>query len=114
MIGIWFQDDIERILREHRYVVVTDANGEGDFLLKYQRRGEYPWIAPYGIAKNHFFSKIYLFCSTAYRIIKKGTYHLWQIPFIKKPGKTKAAASSPKPGMLSDCTDWQPPARTAG
>lgn len=35
MIGIWFKEDIERILREHRYVVVTDANGEGEFLLKY-------------------------------------------------------------------------------
>lgn len=35
MIGIWFKEDIERILGEHRYVVVTDANGEGGFLLKY-------------------------------------------------------------------------------
>lgn len=35
MIGIWFKEDIERILTEHRYVVVTDANGEGEFLLKY-------------------------------------------------------------------------------
>ena len=35
MIGIWFKEDIERILAEHRYVVVTDANGEGGFLLKY-------------------------------------------------------------------------------
>lgn len=35
MIGIWFKEDIERILAEHRYVVVTDANGEGEFLLKY-------------------------------------------------------------------------------
>ena len=35
MIGIWFKEDIERILSEHRYVVVTDANGEGEFLLKY-------------------------------------------------------------------------------
>ena len=35
MIGIWFKKDIERILAEHRYVVVTDANGEGEFLLKY-------------------------------------------------------------------------------
>ncbi|MBR0492950.1 MAG: PglZ domain-containing protein [Muribaculaceae bacterium] len=35
MIGFWFKEDVERILAEHRYVVVTDANGEGDFLLKY-------------------------------------------------------------------------------
>lgn len=35
MIGIWFKEDIDRILAEHRYVVVTDANGEGEFLLKY-------------------------------------------------------------------------------
>lgn len=35
MIGIWFKEDIERILAEHRYVVVTDANSEGEFLLKY-------------------------------------------------------------------------------
>ena len=35
MIGIWFKEDIECILAEHRYVVVTDANGEGEFLLKY-------------------------------------------------------------------------------
>ena len=34
MIGIWFKEDIERILAEHRYVVVTDAKGEGEFLLK--------------------------------------------------------------------------------
>lgn len=35
MIGIWFKEDIERILAEHRYVVVTDANSEGGFLLRY-------------------------------------------------------------------------------
>lgn len=35
MIGNWFKEDIRRILSEHRYVVVTDANGEGEFLLKY-------------------------------------------------------------------------------
>lgn len=35
MIGIWFKEDIERILNEHRYVVITDANGEGEYLLKY-------------------------------------------------------------------------------
>ena len=35
MIGIWFKEDIDRILAEHRYVVVTDAYSEGGFLLKY-------------------------------------------------------------------------------
>lgn len=35
MIGNWFKEDIRRILSEHRYVVVTDANSEGEFLLKY-------------------------------------------------------------------------------
>ena len=35
MIGVWFKDDIERILAEHCYVVVTDAYSEGGFLLKY-------------------------------------------------------------------------------
>ena len=35
MIEIWFKEDIERILAEQRYVVVTDANCEGEFLLKY-------------------------------------------------------------------------------
>ena len=35
MIGIWFKEDIERILAEHRYIVITDAKGEGDFLLKF-------------------------------------------------------------------------------
>lgn len=35
MIGNWFEEDIRRILSEHRYVVVTDANNEGEFLLKY-------------------------------------------------------------------------------
>ena len=39
MIGIWFKEDIERILAEHRYVVVTDGNGEGEFLLKYLSEG---------------------------------------------------------------------------
>ena len=34
MIGIWFKEDIEHILAEHRYIVVTDARGEGDYLLK--------------------------------------------------------------------------------
>ena len=34
MIGIWFKEDIEHILVEHRYIVVTDARGEGDYLLK--------------------------------------------------------------------------------
>lgn len=35
MIGNWFIEDIEHILAEYRYVVVTDSNGEGEFLLKY-------------------------------------------------------------------------------
>ena len=35
MIGIWFKEDIKRILADHRYVVVTDANGDGEYLLKY-------------------------------------------------------------------------------
>ena len=35
MIGIWFKEDIKRILAEHRYVVVTDACGDGEYLLKY-------------------------------------------------------------------------------
>ena len=35
MIGIWFKEDIIRILAEHRYVVVTNANGKGEFQLKY-------------------------------------------------------------------------------
>lgn len=26
MIGIWFKEDIERILAEHRYVVVTQVS----------------------------------------------------------------------------------------
>ena len=34
MIEIWFKEDIERILAEHRYIVVTDARGEGEYLLK--------------------------------------------------------------------------------
>ena len=33
MIGIWFKEDIKRILAEHRYVVVTDACGDGEYLL---------------------------------------------------------------------------------
>ena len=35
MIGIWFKEDIKCILAEHRYVVVTDACGDGEYLLKY-------------------------------------------------------------------------------
>ena len=35
MIGIWFKEDIERILAEHRYIVITDAKEEGEFLLKF-------------------------------------------------------------------------------
>ena len=35
MIGTWFKEDIEHILAEHRCLVVTDAAGEGEYLLKY-------------------------------------------------------------------------------
>ena len=35
MIQKWFIDDIQKVLREHRYIVVTDARGEGNYLLKY-------------------------------------------------------------------------------
>ena len=34
MIQNWFIDDIQMVLREHRYIVVTDARGEGEYLLK--------------------------------------------------------------------------------
>ena len=34
MIQKWFIDDIQTILSEHRYIVVTDARGEGEYLLK--------------------------------------------------------------------------------
>lgn len=39
MIDKWFIDDIEAVLSEHRYVVVTDARGEGEFLKKYVPEG---------------------------------------------------------------------------
>ena len=35
MIDRWFEDDINKVLRAHRYVVVTDARGEGEFLMKH-------------------------------------------------------------------------------
>jgi hypothetical protein len=35
MVEQWFNDDIQKSLAEHRYIVVTDAKGEGEFLLKY-------------------------------------------------------------------------------
>ena len=35
MIQKWFIDDIQKVLEEHRYIVVTDAKGEGNYLLKY-------------------------------------------------------------------------------
>lgn len=35
MIEKWFNDDIQKVLSEHRYVVVTDAKGEGEFMMKY-------------------------------------------------------------------------------
>ena len=34
MISKWFTEDIQNILASHRYIVVTDARGEGDYLLK--------------------------------------------------------------------------------
>ena len=35
MIDRWFEDDINKVLTAHRYVVVTDARGEGEFLMKH-------------------------------------------------------------------------------
>ncbi len=35
MIEKWFDNDVKDVLNEHRYVVITDANGEGEYLLKY-------------------------------------------------------------------------------
>lgn len=35
MIDKWFIDDIQSVLGCHRYIVVTDARGEGGYLLKY-------------------------------------------------------------------------------
>ncbi len=40
MIDKWFIDDIQSVLTDHRYIVVTDAKGEGGYLLKYLP-GEY-------------------------------------------------------------------------
>ena len=34
MISKWFTEDIQNVLSSHRYIVVTDARGEGDYLLK--------------------------------------------------------------------------------
>ena len=44
MIQKWFIDDIQRVLSEHRYIVVTDAQGEGYYLLNYLPQ-EYMLIA---------------------------------------------------------------------
>ena len=44
MIQKWFIDDIQRVLGEHRYIVVTDAQGEGYYLLNYLPQ-EYMLIA---------------------------------------------------------------------
>ena len=44
MIQKWFIDDIQRVLSEHRYIVVTDARGEGYYLLNYLPQ-EYMLIA---------------------------------------------------------------------
>jgi len=35
MISKWFNEDILSILSKHRYIVVTDARGEGEYLMKY-------------------------------------------------------------------------------
>ena len=35
MINIWFNKDIGKILEEHRYVVISDKSGDGEFLLKF-------------------------------------------------------------------------------
>lgn len=35
MISKWFNEDIQSILSKHRYIVVTDARGEGEYLMKY-------------------------------------------------------------------------------
>ena len=35
MICKWFNEDIQAILSKHRYIVVTDARGEAEYLLKY-------------------------------------------------------------------------------
>lgn len=69
MIGIWFKEDIERILAEHRYIVVTDANGEGEFLLKYLSEdikqlpitGEYSEIEAKYLAESKYVDSPVLF-----------------------------------------------------
>jgi hypothetical protein len=35
MINQWFIEDVQTILSKHRYIVVTDARGEGEYLMKY-------------------------------------------------------------------------------
>ena len=35
MIQKWFIEDIQKVLEAHRYIVVTDARGDGNYLLKY-------------------------------------------------------------------------------
>ena len=35
MINKWFLSDVEKVLDKHRYIVITDANGESSFLLDY-------------------------------------------------------------------------------
>ena len=39
MIDKWFEEDINLVLSSHNRVVITDANGEGIFLLKYLPQG---------------------------------------------------------------------------
>ncbi len=69
MIRIWFKEYIERILAEHRYVVVTDAYGEGEFLLKYLPEnikqlpitGEYSEIEAKYLAESNYADSPVLF-----------------------------------------------------
>ena len=35
MINKWFIADVTQVLQDHRYIVITDANGEGEFLLDF-------------------------------------------------------------------------------
>ena len=35
MINKWFNEEVQTSFAEHRYIVITDAKGEGEFLLKF-------------------------------------------------------------------------------
>ena len=69
MIGIWFKEDIKRILAEHRYVVVTDACGDGEYLLKYLPdevkqlpiTGEYSEIEAKYLAESQYADSLVVF-----------------------------------------------------